>query len=496
MRVIGRTGTQYQLESSVLAEGGEGKIFHVHGQVDKKVAKIYAEPTKDREEKLLHMVKHPPIKYVAWPLDVIYNEHRQFCGFIMDKLSFNVGLDEIYEYQQSPSLGSVSNVLKIGIAKNISTVINNVHKKGYVFGDFNPRNIGVDKDTGFVSFLDTDSYHINNDYRCIVCAPGYVAPELLYAVRKHIAANPDDKTMIYAKMSGTTFTRETDNFALAVHIFKLLMNGFSPYGGIPNAPTRSRPAPGPGDAEVLFDTYCFKDGYKPRQKAAIPRLESFPQEIADLFTRAFIHGRNNPKQRPSAIEWLEALKQYEKELVSCRNYTKLHQYHRKNGVCPYCEADPEERKKRQEQQKQEEERKLQVQYDQLIQEKNRVFMDGNYQELAELADKFRAMNYKDSSKFASECDKQHRVLKEAEQRRKETERTRFFDAVSNGNISSIQSFIKSGMDVNEKNKDGNTLLHESVRNRDEIGVPEMLVSMGADVNLKGKYVIPHFIGRR
>lgn len=70
------------------------------------------------------------------------------------------------------------------IAQNICAVIDAVHRAGFVFGDFNPANIGVDMNTGHVAFWDTDSYHIydkatGTTYRCKVCLDGYVAPELL-----------------------------------------------------------------------------------------------------------------------------------------------------------------------------------------------------------------------------------------------------------------------------------------------------------------------------
>ena len=134
-----------------------------------------------------------------------------------------------------------------------------------------------------------------------------------------------------------TFTRETDYFALAIHIFKLLMNGYTPFGGIQHSVVGSPPFIATGNEEVLAGNYVFKPGFKPPKKATIPRLETFPQKIADLFTRAFIAGWNDPKQRPTAYEWHGALEQYEKELIQCSD-NPLHQYDRKNGKkCPYCD---------------------------------------------------------------------------------------------------------------------------------------------------------------
>jgi len=345
MMVIGLSGTQYQLDAKLLSDGGEGKIYRVFGGSLKKVAKIYKTgvPTSELEEKLTLMVNRPPsskvLSQVAWPLDVIYDTNKQFCGFIMPELNINAELGEIYKY---PSQINITSQQKIIVAENICAVISEVHKAGYVFGDFNPRNIGVDKNSGTVAFLDTDTYHVvaqtkNMVYRCNVCAPGYSAPELLEKCAAHIAANPNDKSHAYAKTPLPTFTMETDNFALAVHIFKLLMNGYTPYGGIKDTDSPSQSSPGTGDAAVRRDNYCFKPGYK-HQSVAIPSLDTFPQEISDLFTRAFIVGKADPRQRPTAFEWFDALSRFEKALVTCSK-NSFHQYYKMNSTCPLCNAD-------------------------------------------------------------------------------------------------------------------------------------------------------------
>ena len=41
MTVIGLSGTFYNLDSTLLSDGGEGEIYRVLGKTPKKVAKIY-----------------------------------------------------------------------------------------------------------------------------------------------------------------------------------------------------------------------------------------------------------------------------------------------------------------------------------------------------------------------------------------------------------------------------------------------------------------------
>lgn len=336
-------GKKYTLESTPIDSGGEGDIYNVENM--DYLAKIYKSGAINSalEEKLKIMIKNPPnasvLSQVAWPLDLAYNDNGKCCGFIMPKLNINAELNEIYKY---PATLPLSMQQKINIAQNICVVISEVHQAGYIFGDFNPRNIGLDIKTGLVSFLDTDTYHVpkpnqNDFYRCNVCAPGYAAPELLERCSDFLAKNPAESRSIFAKTPLPTFTKETDNFALAIHIFKLLMNGYTPFGGIIEAISASQASPGVGDSAVRRNNYCFRPGYKP-QAVAIPGLETLPQEIADLFTKAFIEGKINPKLRPNAVEWYEALAKYERELTTCSK-NRLHQYDRKNNVCPLCEAD-------------------------------------------------------------------------------------------------------------------------------------------------------------
>jgi TPR repeat protein len=259
----------------------------------------------------------------------------------MPKLEIVAELREIYQYPPSPKV-PFSLKHKIVIATNICRVIDAVHKAGYVFGDFNPQNIAISS-RGHVAFLDVDSYHFTDDssgktYRCNVCADGYAAPELLEHCADHAANFPADSKGLYAKTPLPTFTKETDYFALSIHIFKLLMNGYTPFGGIIESVSPSKASPAVGNAAIRRNEYCFRPGYKPLS-AAIPPLSVFPQEIEDLFTRSFfVIQTPNPQERPSPREWYEVLRLYHRRLIQC-SQDPLHYYDGKNSTCPFCEAD-------------------------------------------------------------------------------------------------------------------------------------------------------------
>ena len=336
MTVTGLYGDVFELEQKAFSSGGEGDIYAISGN-SAQVVKLYHKDkiTNELEEKIKYMTGKQPdrnvIDQVAWPLDAVYDGSGSFCGFVMPRLNIDVSLSEVYVY---PPKLQLSFQQKLIIAQNICAVISAVHEAGYIFGDFNPLNIGVNVSNGNVAFLDTDSYHIVlNDqkaYRCKVCLDGYVAPELL---KKCEAFKKD----AYANAPLPTFTKETDNFALAIHIFKLLMNGFTPFNGIKETESASTGSPGQGNQAIKRDSYCFKPGNKP-QAVAVPPLDVLPEEISDLFTRAFMYGKIDPSQRPSAREWHKALNDYSNDLVTC-NINPLHMYRKDLCGCPWCEAD-------------------------------------------------------------------------------------------------------------------------------------------------------------
>ena len=334
-QLLGLSGKVYSIDTKPFSSGGEGDIYSIVNDKT-QVVKIYHSDriTDELERKLRYMAQNPPassvLNQVAWPIDVIYDGQKRFKGFVMPKLDITNELGEIYVYP--PKIG-ITYEQKTILAQNICAVIHEVHKAGYVFGDFNPRNIGVNLKKGTVAFLDTDSYHIidgNNVFRCKVCLDGYVAPELL-------AKCESFKNDAYAVAPLPTFTKETDYFALAIHIFKLLMNGYTPFNGIKENETVSTANPGVGNQAIKRNNYCFKPGNKP-QAVVVPELKSLPDDIQKLFSRAFIDGKNNPSRRPSALEWYKALEKYQGNLKKCSS-NKTHMYFKSLKSCPLCEAD-------------------------------------------------------------------------------------------------------------------------------------------------------------
>ena len=137
---------------------------------------------------------------------------------------------------------------------------------------------------------------------------------------------------------GKTFTEQTDRFCLAVLIFKILMNGAHPF----MVKTTSGSASGFNPIQNIKNCICpyFEDTGRDNIKVPdySPYLTCLPNNIIELFGRAFIIGHSNPSSRPSAEEWINVLKQLKEELTQCRDG---HYYYKYVIECPWCNL-PEE----------------------------------------------------------------------------------------------------------------------------------------------------------
>lgn len=349
----GTSGAQYQIEEQRLAGGGEGSVFGIQGQ-PQFVAKIYKENrrTSEREQKLCHMIQYrltpDQLKQITWPQDVLYDENG-FAGYVMPRLDKTDSLVSIYSNGFDNKYDIRYRVLA---AINLCVALKTVHEMGQVCGDLNPQNICINLDTtdavnGFhVTLVDTDSYHFTADgktYRCEVGLGDYIAPEL----QNKMAQGYDLKNVPLP-----SYTKETDLFALAVHIFTLLMNGCHPFAcakennvkvsdiaQIQETSLRDSvvaPQPIENIKNGFFPFFDKKDGITTPIYA--PAFQYLPEEIQVLFIRTFVEGYEDPSKRVTEDEWIAALKntKFVKRECGANEAKKVHYFFEHNVVCPIC----------------------------------------------------------------------------------------------------------------------------------------------------------------
>ena len=325
-----KTGSvRYELSEKPIASGGEGAIYDVIGSSD-KVAKIYHENKRSeiRRKKIEAMLRIPAsdIPECAWPREMLFQDEK-FCGFVMDKLSGIGNLVDFFVYENRKNYTWKQYVVA---AINIAAAVNNIHDAQLVIGDLKPDNIIIDPKNGMVRLVDTDSYQVISEdaavYTCTVATPEYIPPEL-----QNINFEKNNDTLY--------FNNKTDDFSLAVIIFKILMNGVHPFSCF--SAKRSL-----NDLESNI-----KNGNSPyfnetneendiQLTLRSPEISILPSKLQQLFRRAFVEGRLHPNERPSAEEWFYALKDLEGHLSVCSRYSN-HIYSGHLGSCPWCGLENE-----------------------------------------------------------------------------------------------------------------------------------------------------------
>ncbi len=315
---------RYELADKPLSSGGEGAVYEVIGRPG-LVAKIYHENKRSqkRYEKLSAMVSIPAntLPECAWPQELLFQDGA-FCGFVMDRVTGIGNLVDFFVYENRSAYSWDRYIIA---ALNIAAAVNNIHDAGLIIGDLKPDNIIIDPSVGRVRFVDTDSYQVTGRdgtlYPCMVATPEYIPPELQNI---NFEANTDT----------AFFNRMTDNFSLAVIIFKVLMNGvhpfacFSPKRSVNNLEINIRNGWSPYFSETDLDREL-------RVTLRSPDMTVLSPELRELFRQAFVDGRLKPELRPDASSWFHALRSFINKLTLCRSNGR-HMYYSALISCPWC----------------------------------------------------------------------------------------------------------------------------------------------------------------
>ena len=316
---------RYELADKPLSSGGEGAVYEVIGRPG-LVAKIYHENKRSqkRYEKLSAMVSIPAntLPECAWPQELLFQD-GVFCGFVMDRVTGIGNLVDFFVYENRSAYSWDRYIIA---ALNIAAAVNNIHDAGLIIGDLKPDNIIIDPSVGKVRFVDTDSYQVTGRdgtlYPCMVATPEYIPPEL-------------QNINFEANTNTAFFNRMTDNFSLAVIIFKVLMNGvhpfacFSPKRSVNNLEINIRNGWSPYFSETDLDREL-------RVTLRSPDMTVLSPELRELFRQAFVSGRLHPEQRPEASRWFYALSDFvNNKLTLCRTNNR-HMYYSALISCPWC----------------------------------------------------------------------------------------------------------------------------------------------------------------
>jgi WD40 repeat protein len=324
-----RTGRIFDLHEP-FRSGGEGAIYEVP-YYPNLVAKVYhaQRRTPERIAKLQIMVAHPPVNptehlnhpSIAWPTELLRDTAtNQLVGFVMPRVRQMLPLSEVYNPRaRRRQLPLFNYRYLVRTARNLCAAVQAVHQAGYVIGDLNESNVLV-SDQALVTLVDADSFQVRDPetgvvYRSLVGKPEYTPPELQGCSFADVDRQP-----------------EHDAFALAVLIFRLLMEGFHPFDGV----YRGRGEPPELGARIRNGYFPYargRTGIEPSPLA--PPFEMLHPNLQALFVRCFAEGHRNRSVRPRVEDWLEALEGAEDALQQC-GQNEQHYYWVHWSGCPWC----------------------------------------------------------------------------------------------------------------------------------------------------------------
>jgi DNA-binding helix-hairpin-helix protein with protein kinase domain len=322
-----------------LAAGGQGEVYSVSSprwMVLKKYkpAALASDPTL--EHRLQAMITYPPTQWreahsghvtLAWPTEIV-DEDGYFAGFLMPTvdMSSTVSLHRVTNPSDRVAAAGPTAWAQgftwrylIRTAINLAHATHLLHQAGVVIGDFNESNVRVTREAR-VTLLDCDSMQINDPatgqrFYCPVGRPEFTPPELL-------------------SVNWKTTVRDTssDLFALAVHLYQLLLEGEHPFRG---------KWTGPGDKPSVPELarrgiWAHRlGGLLTPRPAAIPIASLLPPAVVGMFQRAFEDGAAHPTARPAALQWQQALTSLEASLQECAT-NRAHVYPVSCRTCPWC----------------------------------------------------------------------------------------------------------------------------------------------------------------
>lgn len=304
----------------IIGSGGEGNVFEIVGQPN-QVAKVYKEQiTANKAKKLAAMVaaKNSSLEKIsAWPLELLFDQKNNVCGFVMPKVSGFKPIHELFNpAARKQNFPQADYAFLIQAARNTVAAIGVIHEGGFVIGDVNEGNILINQ-SAIVTLIDCDSFQVKNSdqvFRCEVGIPMYTAPEL----QSYKSFRDIDRKPIH------------DLFSVAVICFQLLFMGRHPFVGIYKGTDVT--------LDKAIERFWFSYGEAGKNKGISPPPESLnyndlPASIKFLFDGAFTE--NGVASRPTAVHWVKSLDDLRHHLRICSK-EKTHKYFDNQSQCPWC----------------------------------------------------------------------------------------------------------------------------------------------------------------
>lgn len=223
----------------------------------------------------------------------------------------------------------------------MARAVRRLHAVGLSHSDLSYKNVLVDPETGSACVIDIDGLVVPGKYPPdVVGTPDFIAPEVM-----------ETKTLSLDDPNRHLPNRETDLHALAVLIYMYLFLRHPLKGKKVNSLDATEDEELSMGKMALFienpNDYSNRPDISGLDASELPQgdIKKRPYTLAGpylkaLFDRAFIDGLHNPKKRPTALEWEEALLKTVDLMQPCSNPDCNEGWYvfanNKHPQCPFC----------------------------------------------------------------------------------------------------------------------------------------------------------------
>ena len=350
-----------------LAGGGQGDVYEVEYEGEKKALKWYK---KDAPDVSLLQFALPNVCKLKMRIpelvlpEAFTTECDDGWGYLMELLPIGEKYYSLEDYlphvtviqkHKLPKVTFSSSAAKIDACIRLVNAIRTLHNHGYTYVDLSGTNLYIDPCSGDIRLTDCDSIFTSGTEIRTVGTSGYAPPEV---VDKHWWANEPmtgriKRNGIYGIVCNPNSTR----FSLSVILFKILC-GYHPlevpsFWTIPVVTNDWFKKIYGLDAKFVFEGWDNHSGESMFSKdPAFMRVPDYvkdsfedlesrgnllPNEMKTIFCKAFSYNSiKNSNMRPRETEWLKALAQYRSSYAKCICGNDLFLNNLDHVICSSC----------------------------------------------------------------------------------------------------------------------------------------------------------------
>ena len=326
-----------------LGRGGQGEVYRVRGNAgdfavkwyypDSYLSRInavafYKNLSRNVQNGIPRLTSGDAATEFIWPIQMVLKQDRSF-GYMMR--IFPPGYEQlknVFMLRKKSADGTViplrwkSWFTRITAALNIVRAFEILHASGYSYQDLNDGGISVNMENGNVMICDCDNVSPDKTNLGIRGVMTYMAPEVVRGEKL-----PD---------------RQTDEYSLAVILFRLFLNGH-PMNGQESSMLHNSENLSQQEADLMIygsrPHYCLASVNNinppdPVRNEDVLRLGfTYPLALMDAFEQVFTKGVNDPGARLTATEWRRILLEVRDSLVLVHGQEQFY-YIRKEKPLP------------------------------------------------------------------------------------------------------------------------------------------------------------------